>query len=242
MILSQRSTRRARSLRISPVWCLVALVLVGSALSAAAQSGRRAPGEAKRGGGAAPAATSEPSAESESQPKAKTPKSEVPPALTFVVCEFDNPFLNVAYISPSSIVEAFARRLGESKEVSVVRGPKISRQDARARARNEREAYVVLVVLEEEAEQDGRGTIVGEVNPRALAMRYYVYAPQTADLKFQDRVLQRPYRQTATVGGVRIPVPTPRTAIPGQREIEQLARDAANRLMARFSVRPPAEN
>jgi hypothetical protein len=222
------------------VWLLSAFLLSVSTGTAAGQSGRRAPGSAKRNE-PPPATTPEAAGESESQPKTKTPKTQAPPALSFIVCEFDNPFLDVAYISPSQMVEAFARRLGETKAVAVERGPKISRQEVRARAKNEREAYVVLVQLEEASADTGRETM-GQVNPRYLVMRFYVYAPQSGDLKYQDRITQRPYRPTTTIGGIRIPVPSPRTVIPGQNELEQLARDAADRLLIRFNMRPPPEH
>ncbi len=242
MIRPQLFARRSLSLRSTPARFLIALVLSVSCGAAMAQSGRRSPNSSKPSDAPATAATPEPSGESESQPRGKTSKTEGPPPLTFVVCEFDNQFLNVAYISPSQIVDAFAARLGESKGIAIVRGPKMSRQDARARAKNEKDAFVVLVVLEEESASLGRDTIAGEVSPRSLIMRYFVYAPQTADLKFQDLVMQRPYRPTTTIGGVRVPLPTTRSAIPGQNELEQLARDAANRLAARFNVRLPPEN
>ena len=238
----QLFTRCRAGLRTLPALLLVvAFATAPAASAAAAQSGRRTPGGSKPSG-STPAPTPDASAgESESQSKTKKPKTEAPPAASFIVCEMDNPFLDVAYISPSQIVDAFAHRLSESNALSVVRGPKLSRQDVRARAKNERDAHVVLVQLEHEAASSGRDPM-GQVNPRSLILRYYVYAPQTGELKLVDQVMQRPYRQTATVGGVRIPVPTRQTPVPTMREIEQLARDAADRLMIRFHVRLPPEN
>ena len=211
-----------------------------SGASRAAQSGRRTPGASKQSG-TAPSATPEPSGESESQPKTKKPSGEAPPLASFIVCELENPFLDVAYISAGQIIDAFAQRLSESNAIVVTRGPKLSRQDARARAKNERDAHVVLVQLEHEAASSGREPM-GQVNPRSLVLHYYVYSPQTGEVKLVDRVMQRPYRQAATIGGIRIPVPTRQTPIPTMREMEQLARDAANRLMQRFHVQLPPEN
>ena len=242
MIYPKLCQRRARLLRFLSALMLVALMSMISSSATAGQSGRRTPGGAKPGGATTPSTTPEPSTgESESQSKTKKPKTETPPALSLIVCEMDNPFLDVAYISPSQIIDAFAHRLSESDAVSVVRGPKLSRQEVRARAKNERDAYVVLVQLEHEAASSGREPM-GQVNPRSLILRYYVYTPQTGDLKLQDQIIQRPYRQTATIGGVRVPLPTRQTPIPTMREMEQLARDAADRLMIRFHVRVPPEN
>ncbi len=65
------------------------------------------------------------------------------------------------------------------------------------------------------------------------------------DLKFSDVIYQRPYRETATVGGVRIPVPGGTRRIeryPSQLQLEQAARDAADSLLMRFGVRLPPDN
>lgn len=227
---------------LSALLLVIVVLCAACGAVAASQSGRRTPGASKRNE-PAPTATPETTGESESQPRNKTSNTDAP-RLTFVVCEFDDPFLNIAYLSSVSIVDAFAQRVGEAREVEVRRGEKLTRQDARARAKKEKDAYTVLVVIEDEANESGRGGIGREVSTRSLAMRYYVYAPQTGDLRYQDRIVQRPYSRTATIGGVRVPLPTPapRTAIPAQYEVEQMARDAANSLLVRFHVPLPPEN
>ena len=63
------------------------------------------------------------------------------------------------------------------------------------------------------------------------------YTPQC------DTVYQRPYHDTARVGGIPIPVPTRRIEqYPSQLQLEQAARDAADRLMQRFGVILPPDN
>ncbi|HEX8853785.1 MAG TPA: hypothetical protein VF754_09880, partial [Pyrinomonadaceae bacterium] len=197
----------------------------------AAQSGRRTP----KPPSPVPSATPEAEGESESQPK---PKRKTPTGPTFIVCQLENPFLQIAYITPESMVAAFARRMSDSNAVEVVHGSKLSRPEARERAKNEKDAFTVLVSIEDEVDEAGR-EVMGELNPRRLAVRLFVYEPRTGQIKYQDRLVQRPYRPTARVGGVRLPVPAPRTAIPTRDEVEQVARDAADRLLMRFGIRPP---
>jgi len=77
-----------------------------------------------------------------------------------------------------------------------------------------------------------------------IVIRTYVYEPKTGAIKYVDTVYQRPYRSTATIGGVRVPVPSTRRIeqYPSQLQLEQAARDAADRLMSRFHITPPPEN
>ena len=88
------------------------------------------------------------------------------------------------------------------------------------------------------------GASTGRVDSRTLLLKTYVYAPKTGDLKYADTIYQRPYRETATIGGVRVPVPGTRGVerYPSQRQLEQAARDAADRLMSRFNVTLPPNN
>ena len=135
------------------------------------------------------------------------------------------------------LTENFASRLGQSASVSVTRADSGSRGDARKRAKDESDAYVVLFQVEEDMGA-GTGAIGGDA--RALTIKTYVYAPKTGDLKYTDTIYQRPYRQTATIGGIPVPVPSRRIEqYPSQLQLEQASRDAADRLLSRFHVAPP---
>ena len=80
------------------------------------------------------------------------------------------------------------------------------------------------------------------MNTRGMVLRTYVYTPKTADLKYHDTIFQRPYQDSARIGGVRVPVPSRRTErYPSQHQLEQAARDAADRLLSRFQITPPPE-
>jgi hypothetical protein len=212
-----------------------ALLLLALAFGAqgawAAQSGRK--------GAKSPSPVpSEPApqgeSESESGPKPNTSKR--PDALvSFVVMRGDEGILMVDSLARDGVSEQFLRRLGSSQAVSVTNAGAGTRGEARKRAKDETAAYVVLFQLDEE----GYGGSTGGTNSRALIIRTLVYAPKTGDLKFTDTVFQRPYRPTARVGGIPVPVPTRGIErYPSQHELEQAARDAADRLLSRFNITP----
>jgi len=180
-------------------------------------------------------ADSEPQAESESGPKRGAPKK--PDALvSFVVMRGDEGVMLIDPLARDDVERNFLRRLGASEAVSVTNAGAGTRGEARTRAKGETTAYVVLFLLEEESFARSTG---GRADTRTLVIRTFVYAPKTGDLKYTDTVYQRPYRATARVGGIPLPVPTRGIErYPSQRELEQAARDAADRLLARFHITP----
>jgi hypothetical protein len=208
------------------------------AQGARAQSGRRAP----KASTPPPAAEPTPQGESESVPRqGATKKTDA--LVSFVVMWYDEgSAFTVDRMVRDDMTDNFIRRLGQSASVSVTSAGKGRRQDARDRAKSESAAYVVLFEIEDESATVGRAPI-GQSNPSALLVKTYVYAPKTGDLKYVDTTYQRPYRRTARIGGVGIPVPTRGVErYPSQRELEQAARDAADRLLARFNIAPPPDN
>jgi hypothetical protein len=211
---------------------LLALALCASV--AWAQSGRKAQKTSTT-----PTAEAKPQGESESG-GAKPGTTKTPDALvSFVVMQYDDATYGLDPLARDGVADNFIRRLGQSHVVSVTNAGKGRRQDARTRAKEESTAYVVLFQMEEES---GNGSM-GGVDSRALILRTYVYTPKTGDLKYTDTIYQRPYRQTARIGGVPIPVPTRRIErYPSQLELEQAARDAADRLLSRFQIAPPPDN
>ncbi|HJQ35034.1 MAG TPA: hypothetical protein VJ866_22985 [Pyrinomonadaceae bacterium] len=207
------------------------LALALGAQGAWAQSGRKG----AKSPSPVPSDTA-PQGESESGPKKDTPKR--PDALvSFVAMRGTEDALTI--IDPMArdgVADQFVRRLGQSQAVSVTNAGTGGRADARKRAKDETTAYVVFFQLEEE---NYAATSGGRVDSRTLVIRTLVYAPKTGDIKFIDTVYQRPYRQTARVKG--IPVPVPAGGIeryPSQHELEQAARDAADRILGRFQITP----
>lgn len=205
------------------------------AQAAWAQSGRRAP----KASTPPPAAEATPAGESESGPKPSAAK-KADALVSFVVMRGEEDILlSIDPLARDGVAQNFLRRLGQSSAVSVTDGGRGRRQEARDRAKSERTAYVVLFYMEEE---NYTGT-VGRPDSRTLVIKTLVYAPKTADLKYTDTVYQRPYRQTARIGGVRIPVPGRGIErYPSQYELEQAAREAADRLLSRFQITPPPDN
>ena len=157
--------------------------------------------------------------------------------VTFVVVKDDT--LSVGYdsLARDGVAAAFVERLRQvGRDVEVKDGGKGRRTEARERAKKEEVAYVVFFQIDE-AGMTGTST-----DARGLVLRTYVYTPKTGDLKYSDTLFQRPYQDTARVGGVRVPVPSRRMErYPSQRELEQAARDSADRLLSRFNVTPPPE-
>lgn len=224
------SKSRASS-RLAPAFALFAVAaLFCLAPAARSQSGRKAqkplnlPTEAPKQG---------------ATPEAKPEAKKVEAAVSFVVMRSDDAVsFNVDSITRDGVASAFSRRLGQVASVEVRDGGKGHRQEARSRAKEETKAYVVLFQLDEQANSMGNGS----VDSRTLVIRTFVYSPQTGDLKYTDTVYQRPYQDSARVGGVRVPVPSRRVSrYPSQHELEQAARDAADRLLGRFQVTPPPE-
>jgi hypothetical protein len=167
---------------------------------------------------------------------AETKKIDV--LYTFVVVKDDTLSVGFDTLARESVAAAFMRRLEQAgRHMEIKDGGKGRRQEARERAKKEETAYVVFFQLEE----TGMGTGTTS-DMRGLVLRTYVYTPKTGDLKYSDTMWQRPYQDSARIGGVRVPVPTRRIErYPSQHQLEQGARDAADRLLSRFNVTPPPE-
>lgn len=157
---------------------------------------------------------------------------------TFVVVKDDTLSIGYDTLAQDGVNRAFVERLRQvGREVEIRDGGKGRRGEARDRAKKEETAFVVFFQMEDTSYGGRSGT-----DMRGLALRTYVYTPKTADLKYSDTIWQRPYQDSARVGGVRVPVPTRRVErYPSQNQLEQAARDAADRLLSRFNVTPPPE-
>jgi hypothetical protein len=223
---------------------LSALALCAFALTngARAQS-RRAPRPATT---PTPEATPEatPQGESESQPRGSASKKDASIIASFNVLEDDDIMMSFNYTARDDIWKVFIDRLSKSRAVSVSQGGTATRGQARERAKSERDTYTVVFQIEEQRELSGDPSM-GNADARAVVLKTFVYEPKTANLKFADTIYQRPYRESTTIGGVRVPLPTGTRRIeryPSQRQLEQAARDAADRILSRFNVLLPPDN
>ncbi|HEX5709669.1 MAG TPA: hypothetical protein VFX96_20490 [Pyrinomonadaceae bacterium] len=222
---------------------LAALAACAWTLDAAAQSGRRSTKPISP----VPTPTPEPVAEegeSESIPRGgQRPASTA--LLTLSVYESENAHHHVYTEVREMVMESFLARLSDSPSVSAARGgSRLSRKDAQREAKNSADTHVLILELAEDVDV-GRESI-GRADTRRLAIKLWVYEPKTGALKYTDTIWQRPYRQSTSIGGVRIPVPTTRTRrmerFPNELELEQAAREAADRTMQRFSIILPPDS
>jgi hypothetical protein len=167
---------------------------------------------------------------------AETKKQEA--LVTFVVLKDDTLSVGFDSLARDGVAGAFVERLRQvGRDVEVKDGGRGRRQEARERARKEEAAFVVFFQMEE----TGMGTS-SDMDTRGLVLRTYVYTPRTGDLKYSDTIFQRPYQDSARVGGVRVPVPSRRIARnPPPRQLHPAARAAADRLLSRFQISPPPE-
>jgi hypothetical protein len=173
-----------------------------------------------------------------SDPADKTPATKKEATLyTFVVVKDDTLSMGFDSLMRDGVAGAFFERLRQAAGhgIEVNDGGRGRRPEARERAKKEQTAYVVFFQMDETGE-------VSSTSSRSILLRTYVYTPKTGDLKYSDTIFQRPYQDTARIGGVRVPVPTRRAErYPSQNQLEQAARDAADRLLSRFSITPPPE-
>jgi len=171
-------------------------------------------------------------------PAAKPAEPKKQEALvTFVVVKDDTLSIGVDTLARDGVNRAFFERLKQvGLSVEVKDGGKGRRNEAREQAKKQETAYVVFFQMDETGYSGASTDMYG------IVLRTYVYTPKTADLKFSDTMFQRPYQDRVRVGGVGIPVPTRRVErYPSQYQLEQAARDIADRLLSRFNVTPPPE-
>ena len=237
------SRRRLRTKALCAlVFCAVAACGAGVA---AAQSGRR---QAPPRSPVPPAATPTPAPDSSDssssggysdsdarrRPQTSTGADTV---VSFIVFEDDSSshFLNLPASTAAIVVNSFARRLGDASGVSVSSGGRSDRRRAREHAKTEKSAYTILLQVDEQMQGAGGSTDLSN-----LIVRYFVYEPSSATLKHQGQVYMRPYQPTRRVGGVNLPLPMPTSRrVPVEYIFEQAGRDAADRVLAAFHLRPP---
>jgi hypothetical protein len=223
---------RARRPAAWLVFFVCAACAAAATIPAGAQSGRRSPTMSKT-------SPAPPTAEKAVEATTTATKKDVKPLASFVIVEDTGSAFEVDYTARRIVLGGFVARLDQSSVVAVTRGGRATRKEARDRAKTEREAFVVLVELEEELDSiNMRGRSRPE--DRLLVIKSYVYTPATGDLKFTDRFVARPYDSRASVGGVRVPVPSG-GGYGLEAQFERAGRDAAERLLSRFQITLPPE-
>jgi hypothetical protein len=152
----------------------VALAACALSPAAAAQSGRRKPGSPPT------PTTGGTGTTGESKPEAR---KAAPLASLVLMSDFTASY-DIDTYTRRIVEDGFANRLGGVNGLSLTRAGRGSRKDARDRAKNETEAYVVWVQMEKDSFQNGQ--IV--VNSPDLAVKYNVFEPRTGDAKAKGKV------------------------------------------------------
>jgi hypothetical protein len=190
---------------------------LGRAVTAAAQSGRRAPKSPAPAAAPLPEPTPAPVAASE-RPR---------PVLQFVVGieRYDN-FSSVSIASYNATLRSCADRLDESPSVSVERLERsLSRNEATNRAKAEKTAYVVWLRLrEDDMSSSPTGT------PNNVFIEYVVFAPVTGKVVSSGSAYPR---RRGILPGSRP------SGINGDSEIIEAARAAANKILAAMQMHIP---
>lgn len=151
---------------------VVSSLLVLLATEALGQSGRRAP---------KPPQPPVNTPQSEAESKAKTDGRELKHKVSLIVAR---ELSSERLLSEESIFSHFVARLNEFANVAVADVGDLKRDQAVKRAKTETDAAVVLVQFDVDEFQ--AGTII--VNSTDLDVKVLVFAPQTAQKKFEGKV------------------------------------------------------
>jgi len=192
---------------------VILIITLLSITIAGAQSGRKSP----RSAPLPPVPMPTP------EPIAPVAKEKAKPALTVVV-GFDrmNYYGNAGMVDEAAALRALVDRLNDHAGVEVADTKQnMSRSDAIRAARAEKEAFVIYVEISLD-QMDGD-----------LRMSYWVYSPQTAKVKTSGRTYPQMYRNRGVILN-------PRTVY-GTRQMEEAARDVAERILKAFQLHMSSE-
>lgn len=150
-------------------------------------------------------------------------KENAKPALTVVVgFERMNYYGNAAMVDEGAALRALVDRLNDHAGVEVADTKRnMTRSDALRAAKAEKEAYVIYVEINLD-QMDGD-----------LRMSYWVYSPQTAKIKTSGRTYPQMYRNRGVILN-------PRSTVYGTRQMEEAARDVAERILKAFQLHLPS--
>lgn len=195
-------------------------VLVLSLSTAKPQSGRRSTNS--------PATTPSVSGTKtvEKKPAAK------PQLMLLVGIEDRNTFSSIPYYLSDTVLDNCVRRLGEATDVipkSLGRG--VARSDAIARAKAEKDLYVVWLQLGSDLEDSGKQSKNG---PDELYVRYTIFEPVSGKVKQAGRTHKQIYRVGR--GGVSAPTSSKNNPLYSEYALKQAAQEAAERVLEAFDL------
>lgn len=218
LTLTHKEKRRG----LVPVLCVLLILALSQA--AFAQSGRR-----QRQSGrdvTPPVVTTEAEANPEVEVKKTTTVKPDAVATLIVVGDTSSSSLVILPGYLSTAVDACVKRLSLSAALNVTAGGSMSRGQAVAHAKRQKEAFVVWM---EAVVEDARGSSNG------MAIDYAVFTPETAKVKMFGRV----YLETGRAAGGRIGVnlPTVTNTMPLGYLMKEAGQEVAERIMDKFHVR-----
>jgi hypothetical protein len=206
---------------------LFASLIMCAAVTAQAQSGRRA-----KGGSTTTPATKPVSPPAETV--TATSQTE-PEARISLIVAADEPTsaAGISVInSNGSMMKGFIERLRKSAAFTIKVEKQMGRSRASEIAKEQTEAHVAWL-------QFGSDRITARSHDASdWYVDYVVFAPVTAKVKTGGRVYLRAYRRSVGVGGVPVGIPIPpidsRAAV--ESSLQEAGREAAERVMAEFDV------
>lgn len=147
-----------------------------------------------------------------------------------------DPSMNYPLDFEALVVSPCVARLQASSEVSVAEAGKMTRQQARERAKASADEHVVWLGLGVEASVAGSPA---DANDERLGLRrvfvdYYVFAPRTAKVVTHGRVFQAAGR--VGVGKVGVGLPLPAGGINPRRVLEEAGRESGDEVLRALGV------
>ncbi len=144
------------------------------------------------------------------------------PALALVVgLERSNYYGNSAMVNEGAALLALIDRLDDHPGVEVAHVARnMARSDAIRRARSEKEAYVIFVELNYDRMAE------------ELRLSYWVFSPQTAKIKTSGQTYPQMYRNRGVILN-------PRSTVYGDRQVQEAAREIAERILKSFQLHIP---
>jgi hypothetical protein len=213
---------RENSIGYAAIGSAVCLLIVLTALTTFAQSGRR-------GSKSPPVSVPTP----EAPLPEKKPKANEPPQLNLILgISRGDVFANIPPYYYDSVLESCARRLEDSRAVHLEVEPhEMMRSDAVKRAKSEKEAFVVWLELRSDAYSQSSGT-----NLDQIYVGYAVFEPVTGKTATQGQAYQSAYRK----GGIPLPGGRNSTMV-AEGRLRAAAEEAAERILKGLHIAlPPA--
>ena len=152
--------------------------------------------------------------------------------MLLVGIEDRNAFSSIPYYLSDTVLDNCVRRLGEATDVnpkSLGRG--VARSDAIARAKAEKDLYVVWLQLGSDLEDSGKQSKKG---PDELYVRYTIFEPVTGKVKQAGRTHKQIYRVGR--GGVSAPTSSKNNPLYSEYAVKQAAQEAAERVLEAFDL------